>query len=53
MFVFFRVFFNVWKIIKEINFDLLYCIMFKFCLIGGVSVRRSNSIVVISFVGFG
>ncbi|EHW3558733.1 glycosyltransferase family 4 protein [Salmonella enterica] len=53
MFVFFRAFLNARKIIKEINPDLLHCITLKPCLIGGVSARRSNSPVVISFVGLG
>lgn len=52
MFVF-RAFLNARKIIKEINPDLLHCITLKPCLIGGVSARRSNSPVVISFVGLG
>ncbi|EKP5051874.1 glycosyltransferase family 4 protein [Salmonella enterica] len=53
MFIFFRAFLNARKIIKEINPDLLHCITLKPCLIGGVSARRSNSPVVISFVGLG
>ncbi|HCL5073594.1 TPA: glycosyltransferase family 4 protein [Salmonella enterica] len=52
-FVFFRAFLNARKIIKEINPDLLHCITLKPCLIGGVIARRSNSPVVISFVGLG
>ncbi|CAI1662809.1 glycosyltransferase family 4 protein [Serratia fonticola] len=45
--------FNVWRLLKKIDPDVLHCITIKPCLMGGFFARFYNKPIILGFVGLG